>query len=143
VEYQKLNFISTDDVDNYKKKVELKKSLIELSDSEDKQNLLITTLYDFKDLVNNKQFGELESVTSILSNNSDILVNLDIKLENYIDPNIMENLKIPEELKKEFENSFNNIKKTLNLENINLDNNALFDSAKKSLNDVKQNLNNI
>ena len=141
-QYQKLNFIDTDDISNYKKKLEIKESLIVLSGKQDKQNLLITTLYDFKDLAKNKQFEELQSVTLILSDNRNILNDLDINLEDYINLNIIESLKVPNILKKEFESSFNNIKNTLNINDLNMNNELLIDSAKKWLDWVVDNLNN-
>ena len=138
-EYQKLNFIKTDDIENYRKKLEVKKILIELSDDENKENLLITTLYDFKDLAKNKQFIELTEVVKILWENKQYLKNLDIDLSNYLNLDILKNMKVPDSLKKEFESSLNNIKSNLK----NLDNNDLIDSAKKSLDDVKKNLNKL
>ena len=139
-EYQKLNFVSTDDTENYSKKLELKKSVIALSSDWNKENLLITTLYDLKDLASNKQFTELKEVLWILSDNKEILPKLDINLSDYIDFNILENIKIPEGLKDQFKNDFDNIKKTLNIDNINLEDNDIInwikDWAEKSIEDT-------
>jgi len=142
-QYQKLNFIKTDDISNYKKKLEIKERLINLSDLDNKKKLLRTTLYDFKKLVSNKQFSELKKVTSIITSHKSDLGELDIRLENYIDFKVLDSLKIPDSLKKEFENSFTNLKNILNIQKIDFKNNPLIDSAKRSINDIKENLNNI
>jgi hypothetical protein len=138
-EYQKLNFIKTDDIENYRKKLDVKKILIKLSDDNNKENLLVTTLYDFKDLAKNKQFIELTEIIKILWENKQDLKNLDLDLSKYLNIDILKNIKIPDSLNKEFQNSLNSIKSSLN----NLDNNNLIDSAKKSLNDVKDKLNKL
>ena len=140
IEYQKLNFVKTNDTLNYSKKLELKKSLITLSWEGDKQNLIITTLYDLKDLASNKQIIELKEVIWILWDNKDILPNLDINLSDYIDLNILENIKIPEGLKDQFINDFDKIKNTLNLGDMDLGDNNIVnwikDWAQKSIDDI-------
>ena len=142
-DYQKLNFIDTSDTENYKEKLKLKKSLINLSDDWNKHNLLITTIYDIKDLAKNKNFSDLTENIKILSDNKDLLSGLDIDLSNYINSDIFKNIILPDWLRKEFENSFNNIKTNLNLGDLNFDNdiiNSLKDSATKSINDVTDTL---
>lgn len=143
IKYQKINFVKADDIENYWKKIELKKELIALAWEKDKQNLLITTLYDFKDLVKNKQFKNIEKTFSILSENKSYLKNLDINISDYINLDLLNKLKFPKWLKQEFQNNFNSIKNTLNLWDINLKDNWLIDSTKKSFNDIKDNIDNL
>lgn len=131
-EYQKFNFIKADDIENYWKKIELKKELITLAWEKDKQNLIITTLYDFKDLINNKQFWEVENTFLILVENKDYLQKLDINISDYFNYDVFKNIKIPEWLKKEFENNLNDITNLLNLEKIDLSNNEIFTWLEKS-----------
>lgn len=135
-QYQKINFISTDDVENYKNKLELKKLLIDLSDSWDKENLLITTFYDFKTLAKNKQIDLMAENFSIISDNSDILKNLNIEFKDYLNFDILNNLALPEWLKTEFENNFNNIKGTLNLENLDFTPDWIINWAKDKLDSI-------
>ena len=144
--YQKLNFISVDDVENYKNKLDLKQDLIKISDWKDKENLVITSLYDVKELIKNKQFDDLSKTISIIWQNSDILKNQNIDLKNYINLDIFDKLKIPDSLRREFSKSLENIKSQFNFDNLNIDNNltdSLKKSAEKSLNWLKDNLENI
>jgi hypothetical protein len=134
-QYQKINFVSTSDLENYSKKLEIKKSLIELSSDKNKKNLLITTLYDFKDFVSNKEMEQLVETFYILSNNKNYLEKLDINLWNYISIDSLNNIKIPDTLKNEFKKSINNVKDILNLESTDLIN-----SAKKSISGIKNSL---
>ncbi len=135
-QYQNLWFVNPDSKELYNKKIEIKKSLLELADDSEKQKILVESLYDFKALAKNKQFEELKNLSIILAENKDALFNSNIRWENYIDKSFIDKLNdldIAEGLKKEFEKNFNEIKTNLNLENID----PLIDSAKKSIQWIK------
>ncbi len=137
-EYQKLNFISTWDKKNYINKLKLKEIVIKLSPEKDKENLLITTLYDFKDLAQNDQFTELTRVAWILWENNEYLPKLNINLWEYIDFNVLNSIEIPEGLKQEFNNNFNEI-----IDIIDIDDNWFINSTKETLDDLKENFNKL
>jgi len=144
--YQKLNFISVNDIENYKNKLNLKQDLIKISDWKTKENLVITSLYDIKNLEENKQFTLLAKNIEIIWKNISTLKNSNIDLNNYLDINILKNIEIPEWLKDSFYKNFENIKNNLNLKNLNMDNNlinSLKNSTNQSINWVKENLENI
>ena len=144
--YQKLNFISVNDIENYKNKLNLKQDLIKISDWKTKENLVITSLYDIKNLKENKQFKLLAENIGIIWKNISTLKNSNIDLNNYLDINILKNIEIPEWLKDSFYKNFENIKNNLNLKNLNMDNNlinSLKNSTNQSINWVKENLENI
>jgi len=107
-EYQKFNFVSTKNKILYKKKIELKKTLIQLASDNNKKKLLITTLYDFKDLTNSKQIEGLKETFNIISSN---IRYLDFSnINEYLNTNILKSLKIPDSLKKQFKSDFNKLK---------------------------------
>jgi len=102
-DYQKLNFIKSEDKELFKTKLELKNTLIKLADTNNKKILVENTLYDFKDSILKKEYENIESITSILSENKDLLWDIDFKI--YFPINV-----IPEELKEIFKNDFNKLK---------------------------------
>ena len=134
LEYQKFNFIDTKDIELYRKKLEIKKELIKVSSEENKQNLIRTSFYDLDDLLKNENFEELSETFKIFASNPNSLKGIDVKLTDYIDVDIFKTIDLPEWLKTEFSNSFDNIK---NILNIDLNNNSIIDSAKESLDNVK------
>ncbi len=142
-QYQNLNFISVNDIENYKKKLKVKQNLINLSSNQNKEKLLMTTIYDIKDLAKSDNFEALVKNLTILSENKNILNELNMDVSQYINIDTFKNIKIPDELKQEFENSINNIKQKINLENINFHNSItkwLKNSFDKSINDIKNNI---
>ena len=133
--YQKLNFISVNDIENYKNKLNLKQDLIKISDWKTKENLVITSLYDIKNLKENKQFKLLAENIGIIWKNISTLKNSNIDLNNYLDINILKNIEIPEWLKNSFNKNFENIKNNLNLDE-NIKNN-IKESTKKSIKNIE------
>lgn len=77
--YQKLNFVSSDDTQNYDTKILYKRLLISLSDTSDKKRLLETTLYDFKDTISTQNISSFNSTLELLNENKEILKTLDIQ----------------------------------------------------------------
>ena len=135
-EYQKINFISTDDIENYRKKLELKTLLIELAPSWDKKSLLLTSIYDLKDLTIDKQYWELKNIIWIFSNNMDELLTIDINLLDYINIDVLQNW-----LEGQFTNEFNKIKNFINSNMVNINDNNPIDwikkPAEKTINNIK------
>ena len=147
--YQKLHFVATSDIENYRKKLELKKILLDFSSDEDKERILHTFLYDFKDLANNKQIKELTEVIWVLGKNIDTLKNLDTNISNYIDfklfdNKIFDNITIPEWLKSEFENSINDLSDLINIESLDIDIvDWLNDSIESTIGDITNSITDI
>ena len=91
-DYQRLNFVKSSDEELFKTKLELKSTLIELAEPENKNKLIENTLYDFKDIIDSKEFWNLDFLLKILSKNKDVLINFD--LNSYLDINsIPDNIK--------------------------------------------------
>lgn len=103
--YQDLNFLSPKDWELFTKKIEIKEKLINLSSWEEKQNLIESTILDFKDSLNEGNYVNLDKIFAILSNNSSILENLKIDLSW-----IFDNIKINDNLKIILSNNLNNLK---------------------------------
>lgn len=78
-EYQSLNFINNKDKDLFKTKLEVKEFLIELAPKEEKEKLLKTVVYDFKDILNSGEYNSLEDILWILKNNSSYLRKLNFE----------------------------------------------------------------
>lgn len=78
-EYQKLNLVSIEDRDNYQRKLLYKKLLLLLSEKEDKERLLESTLYDFKDSISSQDIPSFEKTLGLLSENSELLKNMDVE----------------------------------------------------------------
>lgn len=77
--YQKLNFIDANDDENYQKKLLYKRLLILLSDVADKERLLETSLFDFKDTISTQNIQAYNTTLELLNENQDILKELDIE----------------------------------------------------------------
>jgi len=83
-DYQKLNFVKPDDEELFKKKIELKEALIQLSSNENKAMLIQNTFYDFKNVINSKNYEDLDILLPILWENKDLLNSLDFnKIVNF------------------------------------------------------------
>lgn len=99
--YQSLNFISSGDTENYKTKLLYKRLLILLSDQKDKERLVETTLYDFKDTISLQDTVWFTKTMELLNENSDILKSIDtdfFKQDINLIPDDLENI-----LKENFE----------------------------------------
>ena len=78
--YQSINFIDPSDTDFYGKKTMYKKTLILLSqDTEEKEMLLRSTLLDLEDMIKSKNLDNIGGTLSIITENKDLLKNIDIK----------------------------------------------------------------
>ncbi len=91
-EYQKLNFIKSDNAELFQVKLELKNTLIKLSDWENKTKLIENTLYDLKDTIESKKYWNLNLLLPIFTENKENIWDIDLK--KYFKNNI-----IPEDLK--------------------------------------------
>lgn len=96
--YQKLNFVKSEDSELFKTKLELKNTLIKLADEKDKNILVKNTLYDFKDALNKWEYTNLNTIITMLYNNKNIIWEIDFK--EYFKWNI-----IPEKLKEFLKNN--------------------------------------
>lgn len=103
--YQKLDFVTNDDVELFEKKILYKKILIVLADNNNKELLIKSTINDFNDIVSSDNYNFLEDIISILDNNKDILDYLKIDFSSMIDIDFM-----PEELKEIFSRNLDSIK---------------------------------
>lgn len=102
-DYQKLNFIKSEDSDLFKTKLELKEVLFKLSSEENKDELVQNTLYDFKDVISKKEYSNLGNIMTILSENKGIL--WDIDFNEYFKWGV-----IPEELKNSLKDNLEGLK---------------------------------
>lgn len=91
--YQKLNFVKSDDIELFNAKLELKDKLLQLSDESNKSILVNSTLYDFKEMLDAKRYESTDLLLGILSKNSDKLNDIDLK-------SYFEKVSIPDEIKK-------------------------------------------
>lgn len=98
-DYQNLNIVSPDDWELFKLKLELKNKLIELADDKNKSLLVTSTLYDFKSLLESKIYNEVDLVLKMLSTNSKILSDIDMK--KYFD-----GVSIPDDIKVKISENF-------------------------------------
>ncbi len=105
-EYQKLNFVKSTDKDLYDTKIELKSKLISLSSNKEKERLLESTLYDFKDIITSKDFSNIDKTMDLMFENKEYLKNIDIN--RFVDlDNISDKLKdIFNKNKQNFESIF-------------------------------------
>lgn len=131
-QYQKLNFVDAENTELFATKLELKNTLIQLADTQDKTSLVESTLYDFKDIINSQEFTHSEAVLEILSQNKQIIQNFDFN--NYFDSEIL-----PEEIQQAL-NKFGELKVILvekfeQLKQKKLDLKSLHDSAQQLIHD--------
>lgn len=98
-DYQKLNFIKPDEQELFKIKLELKDKLLQLSTPENKNILINSTLNDFKEMIESKQYENIDLLLTILSDNKDILINFN--LNDYL-----KNSVVPEEIKAKVTDKF-------------------------------------
>ncbi len=129
--YQSINFVSVNDYEFYKRKVFYKKALISLAENkQDREQFIRSTAYDLQDMIRTRSSLGMKEVLSLLSENKDILKNIDVSF-------LKEDLQyIPEGLRKEFKTSFEDIQNIfefdINLKNLpNLEN--IWNTAKNLL----------
>ncbi len=109
-DYQKINFVKIDDAGLYEKKTLYKRTLILLSnDTTEKEILLRSTLLDFEDIIKTKSLDKIGGTLSIITENKELLKNLDVK--NIISSEDL----IPENLKELLGDNFDDIKSLLNI----------------------------
>lgn len=102
-DYQKFNFIKSDDKELFTTKLELKEKLVKLADDKNKNILIENTLYDFKDIISKKEYSNIGLVTWLLSDNKEFLWNIDFK--EYFTWNV-----IPEDLKNILKDDLGDLK---------------------------------
>ena len=103
--YQKLNFVSPSEDEFYKEKVLYKKTLLLLASTKDKENLVKYSIFDFKDILDSSDNKNFKETLSLLSDNKEVLENLNFDFKNTINLEL-----IPEDLRKEFKNNFEELK---------------------------------
>lgn len=94
-DYQKLNFIKSDNEVLFKKKIELKEALIKLSSDENKQMLMQNTFYDFNNIIDSKNYDNLDILLPILESNKELLKSLNFN-------KITDFNSLPEKIKNKF-----------------------------------------
>lgn len=95
-EYQKINFIWSEDNELFWYKLEMKEALLKLADDDNKEKLVNSTLYDFKDILNNRNFESLNNALDILSDNKNFIPEIDFS-------NFFKNGIIPEDIKEKLQ----------------------------------------
>jgi len=94
-EYQSLDFISPEDKELYKRKLEYKKYLSFLASKEDKQILAMKTIYDLSDFKWEYDLDSLKDTISVLSINKDLNMDFNKILEKtYFSEEIKQQLNI-------------------------------------------------
>jgi hypothetical protein len=68
---------------------------VKLANAREKAILLENTLYDFKDIIDSKDYSELDKILPILSDNKELLDSLNLKNHINLDS-------IPDDLKESF-----------------------------------------
>jgi len=87
-EYQKLNFVSPEDSELFESKNKIKKLLITTAWEEDKENLVKYSFYDLKDALELKNLDWMKESFNILSENMDVVKDLDIDLKTDLFDNL-------------------------------------------------------
>lgn len=131
-DYQQFNFVKPTDTALFETKLELKNALIKLANPVNKNILIENTLYDFRDIINLKDYTNIDNVLQILSENKDLLK--DININEYIETKIL-----PDEIKNLLFNKFSDLKNVLS-EQFNIIKNNKIDiwSIEKKANQVIQ-----
>ena len=115
-QYQKLNFTKPSDWELFKLKLDIKSSLLQLSDDPSNKEILVnSTMYDFKDILDSKNYENLDQLLLILSRNKDSLKNLNLNyyFKDSVIPSVIKNKIIDNfsELKDFFTSNFNTFNK--------------------------------
>lgn len=82
--YQRLNFLESDSSELYNLKLKYKEYLLEASNSNDKEALIRSYIYDFKDSIESKNTEALNYIMPALWRNSSILNSLEINILDYM-----------------------------------------------------------
>jgi len=132
-EYQKINFIKVDDGELFEAKLEIKEQLVKLANAREKAILLENTLYDFKDIIDSKDYSELDKILPILSDNKDLLDSLNLKNHINLDS-------IPDDLKESFWENFNQLKdmfwgSLIDVKSLDIDVKSIEEKASQALKD--------
>lgn len=101
--YQELNFVNPEDWELFKLKLELKDKLLQLAEWENKDILVNSVLYDFKEIINSKKYENIDLLLWILLENKTFLRNID--LNDYFKDFI-----IPDNIKEKILNQFGDLK---------------------------------
>ena len=138
--YQKLNFVSSSDTENYEKKLLYKEILLNISEPEDQENLIRYTLYDFQDIIKNNDTESFESTLTVLNNHKDIVKQIDT---SFFTKHL--NL-IPDDLERIMQEEFEGIKNFFeagipDVSGVNVDSGKeILDTAKDAVLDNKEKL---
>lgn len=97
-EYQNLNFISPEDKELFELKIDLKQKLFELANEENKTILAKNLLYDLENIIDTKEFWNIDSVLNIISENKWSFSKL-----------MFDNISIPSNLNDIININFNNL----------------------------------
>lgn len=68
--YQDLNFIDSTNEDLFALKISIKEKLLELAPESEKENILNSFVFDFKDSIKNDSYESLNNILNIFSNNT-------------------------------------------------------------------------
>ena len=110
-DYQSINFVDADDAELYDKKTLYKRTMLLLAqDTEEKEMLLRSTLLDLEEIIKSRDFSNIWDTLSIVTENKDVLKNIDIK--NIISTEDL----IPESLQNILWDNFDDIKSLLNID---------------------------
>jgi len=68
--YQDLNFIDSTDPELFALKISVKEKLLDLAPDSEKENILNSFVFDFKNSIQNNSYESLSSILNIFSNNT-------------------------------------------------------------------------
>lgn len=141
--YQSMNFIQATDYVFYKRKMFYKKALISLSDNtEVKEQLIRSTVYDLQDIIKSENLEWMKETLWVLLENKNIIDNIDV---SFIEDSFEF---IPEDLREEFQESFEDIKGIFNFDISfdtikNIDKDSIVQGAKDGLDSIDEGIQNI
>lgn len=129
--YQKINFLSPTQK-QYNKKLYYKQILLYITLNEkNTESLIKNSLYDINDIVSSNNLSNLKDTINILVENKDIIKNLNIDFNKYVDLT-----KIPDSLKKSMLDSLKPLKDIFKIPDLNY----LLDKTKWGLDTIKTNV---
>ncbi len=110
--YQTLNFVSPSQQDLFTRKMYYKQALLDLAESpEEKENLLISTMYDLQDSMITENSSAITETLTILAKNTQYLWNIHLT-------SIFSVEDIPDVFFDEIEENFHNLKEAFNIDYI-------------------------
>jgi hypothetical protein len=104
-DYQKVHSITSEQTDLFAQKMQIKEVLLQLAPEKEKEPLVRSTLYDMEEVVNNKNFDDLQKIFPLLESQKEVLTNMNIELQDYINLDI-----VPEDLRNILKNNFYELK---------------------------------